>query len=470
MSVNQTIDASKMLGALELANPVTITSDSGVLTLSVDSNSFVAEGTEAITSITGVDQGIYIITWNTARTITYSASTLVLVGQADKTTVVGDVGVYQINSGVVTEMLYQSVSGNTATATKLETVRTISLIGDVTGSGTFDGSADLSITTTGVEAAKLTTARTISITGDATGSGTFDGSADVSISVDVTNADSAAACTGNAATATYATSAGTAAECTGNAATATLATTSTTAAACSGNSSTATKLATARTISLTGDVTGSGSFDGSGDLAIATTGIEAAKLTTARTIALTGAVTGSGTFDGSGDLSITTSDGTNSLPTGAIVQYAGSSAPTGYLLCNGAAVSRTTYASLYTVIGTTYGTGDGSTTFNLPNLKDKFVLGKGSTYATLAATGGAATHTLTTSEMPTHLHYNGLADNEVVGFIYGGTTTGVPGSATSSITTEDTSRTYQGITSSVGGSSAHNNMPPYIVLNYCIKY
>ncbi|MBP2663748.1 MAG: hypothetical protein H6Q71_1696 [Firmicutes bacterium] len=260
MSVNQTIDASKMLGALELANPVTITSDSGVLTLTADSNCFIADGSEAITSITGVDQGIYIITWNTVRTLTYNASALVLVGQANKTTAVGDVGVYQINSGVVTELLYQPVSGkassaakadtsttaesctgNAATATQLATARTIALTGDVTGSGTFDGSSDLSIATTGVEAAKLTTARTIAITGNAAGSATFDGSADVSITVDVTNADTATTCTGNAATAT--------------------------------------KLATARTLSFTGDATGSLSFDGSADesaaLTLASSGVTA---------------------------------------------------------------------------------------------------------------------------------------------------------------------------------------------------
>jgi len=486
MSVNQTIDASKMLGALELANPVTITSESGVLTLASDSNSFVAEGTEAITSITGVDQGLYVITWNTARTLTYNASALVLVGQADKTTAVGDVGVYQINSGVVTELLYQPVAGYAA-ASHVHDVATESSNG-------FMSSADktkLDGIATGAEVnqdafSKVLVGDTTIAADSETATVTLAAGTNIALTADAENkkvtiavdgkvasaeaADTAAACTGNAATATYATSAGTAAECTGNAVTATLATTATTAAACSGNSATATKLATARTISLTGDVTGSGSFDGSGDLSIATTGVEAAKLTTARTIALTGAVTGSGTFDGSGDLSITTSAGTTSLPTGAIVQYGGSSAPTGYFLCNGSAVSRTTYASLYAVIGTTYGTGDGSTTFNLPNLKDKFVLGKGSTYATLAATGGETTHTLTTSEMPTHLHYNGLADNEEVGFVYGGTTTGIPGSATSSITTEATSRTYQGLSSSTGGSSAHNNMPPYIVLNYCIKY
>lgn len=56
-------------------------------------------------------------------------------------------------------------------------------------------------------------------------------------------------------------------------------------------------------------------------------------------------------------------------PTGAMIPYAGASAPAGYLLCNGSAVSRTTYAALFAVIGTTYGSGDGSTTFNVPNAK-----------------------------------------------------------------------------------------------------
>jgi len=203
MSVNQAIDASKMLGALELANPVTITSESGVLALTADSNCFIADGSEDINSIIGdsdVTEGIYIITWNTARTLTYSSSALLLIGQANRTTAIGDVGVYQLNGSVVTELLFQPVSGkvssaakadtattaeactgNAASATQLATARTISLTGDVTGSGTFDGSADLSITTTGVEAAKLTTARTISLTGAVTGSGTFDGSGDLSI-------------------------------------------------------------------------------------------------------------------------------------------------------------------------------------------------------------------------------------------------------------------------------------------------
>lgn len=62
-------------------------------------------------------------------------------------------------------------------------------------------------------------------------------------------------------------------------------------------------------------------------------------------------------------------------PTGSVLAFAGSTSPDGWLLCDGSAVSRTTYAALFSVIGTTYGTGDGSTTFNLPNLTDRFIQG-----------------------------------------------------------------------------------------------
>ena len=63
------------------------------------------------------------------------------------------------------------------------------------------------------------------------------------------------------------------------------------------------------------------------------------------------------------------------LPTGSYIQFAGSQAPEGFLVCNGGEISRTTYSNLFAVIGTTYGGGDGSTTFNLPNLTDRFLQG-----------------------------------------------------------------------------------------------
>jgi len=66
---------------------------------------------------------------------------------------------------------------------------------------------------------------------------------------------------------------------------------------------------------------------------------------------------------------------TSVLPIGSYIQFAGSQAPDGFLVCNGGEISRTTYSALFAVIGTTYGSGDGSTTFNLPNLTDRFLQG-----------------------------------------------------------------------------------------------
>lgn len=81
----------------------------------------------------------------------------------------------------------------------------------------------------------------------------------------------------------------------------------------------------------------------------------------------------------------------DTFPAGAIVAYGGSTAPDGWLLCDGSAVSRTTYADLFAVLGTAHGAGDGTTTFNLPDLRDRFVRGKGASSA-IGDTGGAATH------------------------------------------------------------------------------
>ena len=82
--------------------------------------------------------------------------------------------------------------------------------------------------------------------------------------------------------------------------------------------------------------------------------------------------------------------GIEGIPTATIVPWSSSSVPTGFLECNGAAVSRSTYSALFAIVGTTYGAGDGATTFNLPDLQDNVAMGKSGTKA-LASTGGANT-------------------------------------------------------------------------------
>lgn len=104
------------------------------------------------------------------------------------------------------------------------------------------------------------------------------------------------------------------------------------------------------------------------------------------------------------------------IPTATIIPWSDSSVPTGYLECNGAAVSRTTYSALFALVGTTYGAGDGSSTFNVPDLQDKCCVSK-SNNKSLASTGGAntvaatgniagstANHSLTTAQLPSHSH------------------------------------------------------------------
>lgn len=152
----------------------------------------------------------------------------------------------------------------------------------------------------------------------------------------------------------------------------------------------------------------------------------------------------------------------DSIPLGTLFPYAGSSAPNSdYLICDGQAVSRTTYASLFAIVGTTYGVGDGSTTFNLPDLRGRTILGEGTGTATdatakaLGAKAGTETHTLTVDEMPSHTHgltqvkdvYDGINDEYRI--------------------TNYTSTNIS--TGSTGSDDPHNNMQPYIVLNYIIK-
>lgn len=164
--------------------------------------------------------------------------------------------------------------------------------------------------------------------------------------------------------------------------------------------------------------------------------------------------------------------------TGTILPTVATSAPAGWLLCDGSAVSRTTYANLFNLVGTTFGAGDGSSTFNLPDLRGRAVIGVG-TGAGLSArtrgqTGGAEVHQLGVTEIPAHGHF--IANTDA-------TTAGTPNVTASQYVAMDNSSSSNGsydmngtatpasvgLSSSTGGSGSHNNMQPFMALSYIIR-
>lgn len=165
-------------------------------------------------------------------------------------------------------------------------------------------------------------------------------------------------------------------------------------------------------------------------------------------------------------------------PAGSLVQYAGAAAPSGWLLCNGASVSRTAYSGLFAVVGTAFGSVDGNT-FNLPDLRDRVPVGVSGT-KTRGATGGAETHVLSGAEMPNHQHtidHNHPSDNVLDGSVvssltYNGIAGGQLGNGFSVnlATGRADLSPLSGVSSGWAGSGqAHNNMQPYVALNYIIK-
>ena len=218
------------------------------------------------------------------------------------------------------------------------------------------------------------------------------------------------------------------------------------------------------------------------------------------------------------------------LPAGSIIEWGGATAPANWLIADGSAVSRTTYASLFAAIGTTFGAGDGSTTFNLPDMRGRVPVGKnGGTFGTLGATGGAETVALTLAQMPGHSHAVTITDpghthsntltnatvasdghthgsgslmaNIWVGYwrttsgnswtatnsggvtapggsttsttsgaAINGSTAGNSGSVTVGITNASKTTGITASTDTQGSGSAHSNLQPYQVVNYIIKY
>jgi microcystin-dependent protein len=173
-----------------------------------------------------------------------------------------------------------------------------------------------------------------------------------------------------------------------------------------------------------------------------------------------------GALDVAGDIYQNNND---AFPAGVISAFAGSAAPGGYLLCQGQAVSRTTYAKLFAAIGTSYGTGDGSTTFNLPNLQGRVPVGLWSSnpsgnFKTLGSYGGEEAHTLNITEMPSHGHNVSMNGTAGLGL------NGGSGYGYSNYQLNWNINGYREIGADAnGGGGAHNNLQPFLTLNYIIK-
>jgi len=164
--------------------------------------------------------------------------------------------------------------------------------------------------------------------------------------------------------------------------------------------------------------------------------------------------------------------GLPSMPTGAIITWTVTAAPSGYLTCNGDAVSRSTYSGLFTIVSSLYGDGDGSSTFNIPDLRGKFQAGFRTTVdtgltsvtadmvigTTIGNTGGAQAVSLATAQIPSHAHalisvFSGTDDPGTTGMRQQGNLAS-PAAINTSV---------------AGGGGVHSNIPPTIILNYVIK-
>lgn len=161
----------------------------------------------------------------------------------------------------------------------------------------------------------------------------------------------------------------------------------------------------------------------------------------------------------------------NSLSPGFIIAFGGNLVPFGYLECDGSPISRVAYPDLFSAIGTLWGQGDGSTTFNIPNLNRRALVGHGGSASsflnnTVGSKGGEESHTLSISEIPSHAHHLQTNTGSPVSLdlsSYSYTASGGVG-----VALNDT--TSAGNTTSTGSGSAHNIMQPSAVVIYLIKY
>jgi microcystin-dependent protein len=173
--------------------------------------------------------------------------------------------------------------------------------------------------------------------------------------------------------------------------------------------------------------------------------------------------------------------GIEGIPTATIVPWSNASVPSGFLECDGAAVSRSTYSALFAIVGTTYGAGDGSSTFNTPNLQDNVPVGKSNNKA-LASTGGAntvastgnvggstANATISTAQLASHSHPQGRGNSAAIRkdtfssptYFQGGGPGNTGNQGSGSGHSHNMSATFSGDATSV--------LQPYLTVIYIIK-
>ncbi len=160
------------------------------------------------------------------------------------------------------------------------------------------------------------------------------------------------------------------------------------------------------------------------------------------------------------------------VQTGFVIFHAGSSTPTGFLPADGSAVSRVTYSALFGIISTAFGAGNGTTTFNVPNLQGNVAMGAGGGYS-LAQTGGETAHTLVTGEIPSHAHTDSghahfQPGTDVLTLFTSGSNGQVWNQSAGGNSAYPTSTNAANI-QNTGGGGGHNNLQPYIVFNAYIK-
>lgn len=175
--------------------------------------------------------------------------------------------------------------------------------------------------------------------------------------------------------------------------------------------------------------------------------------------------------------------GIQGVNTGIVVPWGSASIPSGFLLCDGQAVSRSTYAALFAIISTTYGVGDGTTTFNVPDLRDRTICGVSSSNSKALAqtvgantvtptgniTGNTGATTLTTNQIPSHLHSGAGGGGSASAYWGEGYPPAVPVGMSMNTNNTGGGQSHDHTLSANFSGSANSVLQPTLVLNYIIK-